>query len=86
MVRSVLLWFYHSGTRFHSYSRALAFPAVIVFFSINAAAHHSAPPHFDLEKTVQLQGTVTKFEFANPPGYVFFAVTGADGVNGHQKA
>ena len=35
-------------------------------------AHHSAAPHFDLEKTISLDATVTKFEFVNPHGYVYF--------------
>ncbi len=42
----------------------------------SALAHHSAAPHFDLEKTVELQATITKFEFVNPHGYVYFTVAG----------
>jgi len=42
-------------------------------------AHHSAAPHFDLDKTVVLKGVVTKFEFVNPHAYVYFDVRGADG-------
>jgi hypothetical protein len=39
-----------------------------------AFAHHSAAPHYDLEKEVVLDGTITKFEFVNPHGYVYFNV------------
>ncbi len=45
-----------------------------------AGAHHSAAPHFDLEKTVVLNGVVTRFEFVNPHAYVYFDVRGAEGV------
>ena len=37
-----------------------------------AMAHHSAAPHYDLQKELSLSATVTKFEFVNPHGYVFF--------------
>ncbi|MFM2124297.1 MAG: hypothetical protein RL328_748, partial [Acidobacteriota bacterium] len=40
--------------------------------AVGALAHHSAEPHFDLAKEVVLQATVTKFEFVNPHGYIYF--------------
>ncbi len=42
-----------------------------------AQGHHAAAPHFDLEKTIELKATVTKFEFVNPHGYVYFNVDDA---------
>jgi hypothetical protein len=50
-----------------------------VVIAPGAYAHHSAAPHFDLAQTVTLDATVTKFEFVNPHGYVYFSVTGSDG-------
>jgi hypothetical protein len=42
-------------------------------------AHHSAAPHFDLEKTITLEATITQFQFVNPHAYVFFTAPGAGG-------
>ena len=58
------------------------FSAVVILLlgcAPQAMAHHSAAPHFDLEKTIELHGAVTKFEFVNPHGYVYFTVAEADG-------
>lgn len=44
-----------------------------------AGAHHSAAPHFDLEKTITLTATLTQFKFVNPHAYVYFSVVGPDG-------
>ena len=44
-----------------------------------AAAHHSAAPHFDLVKTVEVSGTLTAFRFVNPHSYVYFDVTSEGG-------
>lgn len=54
---------------------------IVVFLAAasTANAHHSAAPHFDLEKTIEIKGTVTKFEFVNPHGYVYLNVTGENG-------
>ena len=58
--------------------RVLIAATLVVGFAASAAAHHSAAPHFDLEKTVVLDGVVTKFEFVNPHAYVYFDVRGTD--------
>ena len=53
------------------------FRAALVLAALGAPvaqAHHAAAPHFDLEKIISLQATVTKFEFVNPHGYVYFNV------------
>ena len=38
-------------------------------------AHHSAAPHYDLDRAVTLSGVVTKFEFVNPHAYIYFDVS-----------
>ena len=52
---------------------------VLTLFSatmlLSAHAHHSAAPHFDLTKTIELEGTVTKFMLVNPHAYLYFNVT-----------
>jgi hypothetical protein len=45
-----------------------------------AQAHHSFSAVFDGTKPVTLNGTVTKFEFINPHGWVSVDVPGADGA------
>ena len=45
----------------------------------SANAHHSAAPHFDLTKTIEIQGAVTKFMFVNPHAYIYFEVANASG-------
>ena len=54
--------------------------AVIGGVATTAGAHHSAAPHFDLEKEVVLTGVVTRFEFVNPHAYVYFDARAADGT------
>lgn len=53
--------------------------ALVAMVSARVSAHHSAAPHYDLEKKIELKGTVTQFKFVNPHAYVFFDVTEADG-------
>ena len=60
--------------------RVLLVATLVGGFAASAGAHHSAAPHFDLEKSVVLNGIVTKFEFVNPHAYVYFDVRGADGT------
>ncbi|MGC4029786.1 MAG: DUF6152 family protein [Steroidobacteraceae bacterium] len=45
-----------------------------------AQAHHSFSAVFDGTKPVTLDGTVTKFEFINPHGWVTLDVPGAAGT------
>ena len=42
-------------------------------------AHHSAAAEYDLDKTVRLQGVVTKVEWTNPHVYVYIDVKDANG-------
>lgn len=41
--------------------------------------HHSFAAEFDVEKPVQLQGTITKVEFINPHSWLHIDVTNEDG-------
>ena len=43
------------------------------------AAHHSIQAQFDINKTFNITGTVTKMEFINPHSYLTLNVKGADG-------
>jgi hypothetical protein len=60
--------------------RVVVVATLVVGLAAPAAAHHSAAPHFDLEKALVLNGVITKFEFVNPHAYVYFDVRGADGT------
>ena len=44
------------------------------------AAHHSFAAEYDREKTVTLQGTVTRIEWMNPHIYFYIDVTDATGA------
>ena len=48
-------------------------------FAPTARAHHSAAAHYDTAKSISVQGTVTRFEFVNPHGYVYFVVDNPNG-------
>ena len=44
--------------------------AALVLTSAPASAHHSTA-HYDETKEIELEGSVTRFEWANPHAYVF---------------
>jgi Family of unknown function (DUF6152) len=45
-----------------------------------ALAHHSFAAEFDIDKRVQLRGTVTEVEFMNPHSWIHIDVTKDDGT------
>jgi|SRR5688572_22357641 len=53
---------------------ALVLPPVV-------SAHHSPSTFFDLTKTVEIQGVVTKWEFRNPHPILYVEVTDEHGKN-----
>ena len=42
-------------------------------------AHHSAAAEYDVEKTVTVQGVITKIEWTNPHVYIYVDAKDADG-------
>ena len=44
------------------------------------AAHHSFAAEFDIEKPIELQGTLTSMEWANPHGWLYIDVKNSDGT------
>jgi len=47
--------------------------------SISSLAHHGSNVVYDLTKSVEVSGTVTRFQFVNPHALIFVEVTGDDG-------
>lgn len=45
----------------------------------DASAHHSLAAEFDVERTVELTGVVTKVEWTNPHTYIYLDVRTGDG-------
>jgi hypothetical protein len=51
--------------------------------AIPLLAHHSVQAQFDLDKPIQLNGTVTKVEWINPHSYLFIDVKDSAGNMRH---
>lgn len=60
--------------------RSLPLPLLFAGAMSTAFAHHSAAPHYDLSREIQVSGIVDRFEFVNPHGYVYFTVQPAGGA------
>jgi hypothetical protein len=52
---------------------------VIFCAAVPLLAHHSVQAQFDLDKPIQLSGTVTKVEWINPHSYLFIDVKDSAG-------
>jgi len=44
------------------------------------AAHHSFAAEFDIEKPIELRGTLTRMDWVNPHGWFFIDVENSDGT------
>ena len=55
-----------------------AIPLLMLFFAPLAFAHHGAGT-FDLSKTVQLQGKLTRIDMINPHSWLYFENTDKTG-------
>jgi hypothetical protein len=62
-------------------TRHLAIVSTVIFLATgpDVLAHHSAAAEYDLDKTVTVQGVVTKIEWTNPHVYVYVDVKDANG-------
>ena len=52
---------------------------VVLAAALPAAAHHSFPAQYDIDKPITLTGTVTKVEWTNPHIFIYADVAAADG-------
>ena len=56
------------------------FTIVSLGIALGARAHHSGPPHFDMDNPHSIEGVVTQFRLVNPHAYVYFDVTDDTGA------
>ncbi len=53
--------------------------AIVVMLSWQASAHHSFTSQYDMERIVEIAGTVTEVWYQNPHARVYVEVTAEDG-------
>jgi len=58
----------------------LSLGAGLLAVALPAAAHHSFPAQYDIEKPITLTAKVTKVEWTNPHIFIYADVTGDDGA------
>lgn len=68
----------HRYSRYHATWAPIASAVLVVLMAATASAHHAGTA-YDQSKRLELQGTVSKFEFVNPHAYVYFSVQDAKG-------
>jgi hypothetical protein len=59
--------------------RCISFAAVGLLGAAGLAHAHHGVANFDLNKDIELKGTVTRVEFVNPHSWLYLDVTGEDG-------
>ena len=59
--------------------RVIAVAALLVTAAAPVLAHHSFSAEFDVDKPVQIKGTVVVLEWVNPHSWIQIDVTGPDG-------
>ena len=57
----------------------LVVSAGLLLRSVDLDAHHAQAPFFDMSRTVEIQGAVTKWVFRNPHPLLYVEVTDEDG-------
>lgn len=62
-----------------NYLSLIALWMVGVSLSFSAHSHHSAATHFDLSKSITVEGVVTKFQLVSPHARLYFDVQGESG-------
>lgn len=60
-------------------NRFVAVLATAALWSVSAQSHHNPASHYLLDKTITVQGVVTKWQLINPHARIYFDVTTKEG-------
>ena len=52
----------------------------VLLMTASAVAHHSFAAEFDIEKPIELRGTLTGMDWVNPHGWLYMDVENSDGT------